>query len=337
MVSSELIYYPLNAAFPLFFKGFYEFVHFYLRDPVARIAVYSMADIQRDLHSPHAHHDMEASVTADVTRALEEDVRDGDLTASLISANTRGHARLITRENGVLAGCEWFQRCFTELDPDCEIFWHARDGDSVFADQQICEIEGSARAMLTAERSALNFLQTLSAVATKTRLFVDLVAGTKAKILDTRKTLPGLRIALKYAVSIGGGYNHRIGLFDGILIKENHIVAAGGICLALDAARQLVQHNAPADTMIEIEVENMPQLQEAIGCGAKLILLDNFTPSAMRKAVKFVAGKAELEASGGVTTKTVRAIAETGVDRISIGTLTKDIKALDLSMRFKIN
>lgn len=296
-----------------------------------------MANIQRDLHAPHVHHDMEASVTADVTRALAEDVRDGDLTASLIAAHARGHARVITRENGVLAGCDWFQRCFTELDPDCEIFWHARDGDRVIADQQICEIDGSARAMLTAERSALNFLQTLSAVATKTRLFVDLIAGTKAKILDTRKTLPGLRIALKYAVGMGGGYNHRIGLFDGILIKENHIVAAGGICAALDAARQLVRHGAPAETMIEIEVENMPQLHEALECGAKLILLDNFTPAAMRKAVTFVAGKAELEASGGVKIKTVRTIAETGVDRISIGTLTKDIQALDLSMRFKIN
>jgi nicotinate-nucleotide pyrophosphorylase (carboxylating) len=296
-----------------------------------------MADNERDLHAPHVHHDMEASVTEDVTRALAEDVRDGDLTATLISANARGHARVITRENGVLAGCDWFQRCFTELDPDCEIFWHARDGDRVVAAQQICEIEGSARAMLTAERSALNFLQTLSAVATKTRLFVDLIAGTKAKILDTRKTLPGLRVALKYAVGMGGGYNHRIGLFDGILIKENHIVAAGGIRPALDAARQLVQHGAPAETIIEIEVENMPQLQEALECGAKLILLDNFSPAAMRKAVTFVAGKAELEASGGVNIKTVRTIAETGVDRISIGTLTKDIQALDLSMRFKIN
>ncbi len=311
--------------------------HHHMRHPAANPTGESMADIQRDLHAPHVHHDMEAVVTADVTRALEEDVRDGDLTAALISAHARGHARVITRENGVLAGCDWFQRCFTELDPDCEIFWHARDGDRVVADQQICEIEGNARAMLTAERSALNFLQTLSAVATKTRLFVDQIAGTKTKILDTRKTLPGLRVALKYAVSMGGGYNHRIGLFDGILIKENHIVAAGGIRSALDAARQHVQHSAPAETMIEIEVENMSQLQEALECGAKLILLDNFTPAAMRKAVAFVAGQAELEASGGVNIKTVRTIAETGVDRISIGTLTKDIQALDLSMRFKIN
>ncbi len=293
-----------------------------------------MADIQ---HNLHAHHDLEATVTADVTRALAEDIRGGDLTASLIPAGSRGHARVITRENGVLAGCDWFQRCFTELDPDCEIFWHARDGDRVIANQQICEIEGDARAMLTAERSALNFLQTLSAVATKTRLFVDAVAGTKANILDTRKTLPGLRVALKYAVNMGGGHNHRIGLFDGILIKENHIMAAGGIGAAMAAALKLVQHGAPADTMIEVEVENMAQLQEALACGAKLILLDNFKPAAMKKAVAFVAGRAELEASGGVNMRTVRAIAETGVDRISIGTLTKDIQALDLSMRFKIS
>ncbi len=296
-----------------------------------------MADLLLDLQAPHAHHDLEAIVTADVTRALQEDMRGGDLTASLIPASARGHARVITRENGVLAGCEWFQRCFTELDPDCEIFWHARDGDTVVADQQICEIEGNARALLSAERSALNFLQTLSAIATKARSFVDAVAGTKAKILDTRKTLPGLRIASKFAIRMGGGHNHRVGLFDGILIKENHIMAAGGIRPAMEAALQLVQHSAPADTMIEIEVENMAQLKEALACGAKLILLDNFTRAAMKKAVASVAGKCELEASGGVNIKTVRAIAETGVDRISIGTLTKDIYALDLSMRFKIN
>ncbi len=296
-----------------------------------------MADLPLDLQAPHAHHDLEAVVTADVTRALQEDIRGGDLTASLIPGNARGHARVITRENGVLAGCEWFQRCFTELDCDSEIFWHARDGDTVIADQQICDIQGNARALLTAERSALNFLQTLSAVATKTRSFVDAVANTKSKILDTRKTLPGLRIASKFAVRMGGGHNHRVGLFDGILIKENHIMAAGGIRPAMEAALQLIQHSAPADTVIEIEVENMTQLTEALSCGAKLILLDNFTPAAMRKAVALVAGRCELEASGGVNIKSVRAIAETGVDRISIGTLTKDIHALDLSMRFKIN
>ncbi len=284
-----------------------------------------------------AFHDLESTVTADVTRALHEDVGAGDLTASLIAANTRGHARVITRENGVLAGAEWFERCFTELDPDCEIFWHARDGERVTADQQICEIEGNARTMLTAERTALNFLQTLSAVATKTREFVDVIAGTQAKILDTRKTLPGLRVALKYAVRAGGGHNHRIGLYDGILIKENHIMAAGSIRAAMEAALSLVQHSAPRNTMLEIEVESIEQLHEALNCGAKLILIDNFSRPNMRKAVAIAAGKAELEASGGVNMKTIRSIAETGVDRISIGTLTKDIRALDLSMRFTLH
>jgi nicotinate-nucleotide pyrophosphorylase (carboxylating) len=333
--------YFARAVFAEFFKGvptfftalthrFYSFYH------DTSTIWQTMADPLLDLRAPHAHHDLEATVTADVTRALQEDMRGGDLTASLIPSTARGHARVITRANGVLAGCEWFQRCFTELDPDCEIFWHVQDGDSVIEDQQICEITGNARAMLTAERSALNFLQTLSAVATKTRMFVEAVAGTKARILDTRKTLPGLRIASKFAVRMGGGHNHRIGLFDGILIKENHIIAAGGIRPAMNAALKLIQHAAPAETMIEIEVENMGQLKEAISCGAKLILLDNFTRASMRKAVQFVAGSCELEASGGVNIKTVRAISETGVDRISIGTLTKDIHALDLSMRFKI-
>lgn len=284
-----------------------------------------------------AHHDLESTVTADVTRALKEDIGNGDLTASLIAPAARGHARVITRESGVLAGTEWFERCFTELDPDSEVFWHARDGDRVVADQQICEIEGNARAMLTAERSALNFLQTLSAVATKTREFVDAIQGTKTKILDTRKTLPGLRHALKYAVRAGGGSNHRIGLYDGILIKENHIMAAGGIRAAMESAFALVKHGAPRETMIEIEVESLEQLREALACGAKLILLDNFSRAHMKRAVAMAAGKAELEASGGVNLRTVRAIAETGVDRISVGTLTKDIRALDLSMRFKIN
>lgn len=286
-------------------------------------------------------HDIETIITDDVTRALAEDVQGGDLTASLIPAAARGQARVIAKEDGVIAGREWFERCFTELDPDCELFWHVEDGKRVAAGVQLCEIAGNARAMLTAERSALNFLQTLSAVATKTRAFVEAVAGTHAKILDTRKTLPGLRRAQKYAVRVGGGTNHRIGLFDGILIKENHIMAAGGIKPALTAAQALVQHQAPRDTMIEIEVETLEQLHEALDCGAKLVLIDNMTTDQMRDAVKIVAasGKSgvELEASGGVNLQTVRAIAETGVHRISIGGLTKDIKALDLSMRFTMH
>jgi nicotinate-nucleotide pyrophosphorylase (carboxylating) len=282
-------------------------------------------------------HDLEETITRDVTRALSEDVRGGDLTASLIPPTARGSAGVITREDGVLAGCEWFARCFTELDPDVDVFWHARDGEAIVAGQQLCEIYGPARALLTAERSALNFLQTLSAVATQTRRYVNAVAGTGARILDTRKTLPGLRIALKYAVYTGGGHNHRIGLFDGILIKENHIIVAGGIGPALEAAHRLVMHQAPRDTMIEIEVETLAQLDEALAVGATLVLLDNFKLDEMRQAVKITAGRAELEASGGVNLETVRAIADTGVDRISVGALTKDIKALDLSMRFKLH
>ena len=286
-------------------------------------------------------HDLEEVITEDVSRALREDVGGGDLTAMLIPPSAHGHAGVVARKDGVIAGIDWFQRCFDELDPDCEIFWHVEDGKHVAAGVQFCEITGNARAMLTAERAALNFLQTLSAVATKTRLFVDAVAGTRAKILDTRKTLPGLRRAQKYAVRVGGGYNHRIGLYDGILIKENHIAAAGGIKPALQAAFALVQHQAPSDTMIEIEVETLEQLREALDCGARLILLDNMSPAQMADAVKIVAASArngvELEASGGVSLQSVRAIADTGVDRISVGSLTKDVKALDLSMRFSMH
>ena len=284
------------------------------------------------------HHDLEAILTEDVSRALAEDVGGGDLTALLIPSGARGHARVVAREDAVIAGIEWFQRCFDELDPECELFWHIEDGKNIAAGVQICEIAGNARAMLTAERAALNFLQTLSAVATKTRMYVEEVKGTQARIFDTRKTLPGLRRAQKYAVRVGGGNNHRTGLYDGILIKENHIVAAGGIRPALQTAFALVQHQAPRNTMIEIEVETLEQLREALDCGATLILLDNMSPAQMRDAVKIGAaagrGGIELEASGGITLQSVRAIAETGVDRISVGTLTKDVKAIDFSMRF---
>ena len=290
------------------------------------------------MDAPFRHlHDLEEVVTTDVTRALNEDVRGGDLTASLIPDTARGRARVIAREAGVIAGCAWFDRCFTELDPDCEVFWHVEDGEGVSENTQLCEISGNARAMLTAERTALNFLQTMSAIATLTRKYVTAVIGTKAKILDTRKTMPGLRMASKYAVHVGGGHNHRIGLFDGILIKENHIMAAGGVNPALKAAFALVQHGAPADTMIEIEVETLEQLSQALDGGAKLILLDNMNNTQLRDAVKLANGRAELEASGGVNLQNIRAIAETGVDRISIGALTKDVRALDLSMRFSLH
>ncbi len=279
---------------------------------------------------PDLHHALEETVTRDVTRALAEDVGTGDLTARLIPEDRTAHARLMTRESGVLCGVEWFRRTFEELDPDVEIFWHHKDGDEIVANSSLCELEGKARAILTGERTALNFVQLLSGVATRTRLFVRAVAGTRARILDTRKTLPGLRMAEKYAVMTGGGKNHRIGLYDGILIKENHIVAAGGLRQAVKAA----QHDADPDTMLQVEVETLDQLREALDAGAKLVLLDNFDLPRMREAVKVAGERAELEASGGVSLETVRAIAETGVHRISIGSLTKDVKALDLSMRF---
>ena len=273
--------------------------------------------------------DLASAIRQDVARALAEDIGTGDVTAQLIPAAQKAHARIITREAAVLSGAAWFEACYRQIEPDVTIAWHARDGDRITRDQVLCEIDGPARSLLTAERCSLNFLQTLSAVATTTRAYVDAVAGTGALILDTRKTLPGLRQALKYAVRCGGGTNHRLGLFDGVLIKENHIAAAGGISPALDQARKI----AP-DIPTEIEVENIHQLREAIAAGAKLILLDNFDLAGLREAVKFTAGRAALEASGGVNLDTVRAIAQTGVDRISIGSLTKDIRAVDLSMRF---
>ncbi|MFA6903943.1 MAG: carboxylating nicotinate-nucleotide diphosphorylase [Gallionellaceae bacterium] len=255
-----------------------------------------------------------------------------DYTALLIPKDKTGTATVITRQDAVLCGSPWFDACFKLLDPDCHITWHASEGDAIKAGQTLCEIQGKARAMLTAERSALNFLQTLSATATATRKYADLIAGTHAKIFDTRKTLPGLRIAQKYAVKTGGGENQRLALFDGVLIKENHIMAAGGIREAMTEARKVT----PSSLGIQIEVESLAELREALEADAKLILLDNFSLDMMREAVKLSAGRAELEASGGVNLETVRAIAETGVDRISIGALTKDIQAVDLSMRFKM-
>lgn len=274
--------------------------------------------------------DLVSHVLVNVRAALDEDIGNGDLTAQLIPALHVGHATVITRQDAVLCGAQWFEGCFKVLDPGCAIHWFARDGDAVKAGQALCEIRGNARAMLTAERAALNFLQLLSAAATATRHYVDAVAGTGTKIMDTRKTLPGLRMAQKYAVKTGGGHNQRIGLFDGILIKENHILAAGSIRAALEAAFRL----APEWAAVQIEVENMGELREALDAGAKLVLLDNFNLGDMRAAVKLNAGRAELEASGGINLDTVRAIAETGVDRISIGGLTKDVRAVDLSMRF---
>jgi nicotinate-nucleotide pyrophosphorylase (carboxylating) len=270
-----------------------------------------------------------ASVDADVARALAEDVGGGDLTAHLVPAAQTARARVIVREAAVIAGRPWFDACFRTLDPACAIDWRIAEGGQAAPGDVLVDIAGNARALLTAERPALNFLQTLSAVATATRSCVDAVAGTHAAILDTRKTLPGLRLAQKYAVRTGGGQNQRIGLFDGILIKENHIAAAGGIKPVLDAAFAL----ASGTVSVQIEVETLDQLAQALDAGATLILLDNFGLDALREAVRLAAGRAQLEASGNVTLQTVRAVAETGVDRISIGGLTKHVRAVDLSLR----
>ncbi|MDZ4200577.1 MAG: carboxylating nicotinate-nucleotide diphosphorylase [Gallionella sp.] len=269
-------------------------------------------------------------IQANVRAALAEDIGSGDLTAQLIAEQAPARASVITRQDAVLCGSLWFEECFLSLDPDCRIKWLAQEGERVAANQTLCEIQGKARALLSAERPALNFLQTLSATATLTRRYVETIAGTQARIMDTRKTLPGLRMAQKYAVTVGGGYNQRVGLFDGVLIKENHIAAAGGIAAALEHAFQIT----PAGTPIQIEVENIEELNTALNAGAKLILLDNFNISDMRLAVTHAARRAELEASGGISLENVRLIAETGVDRISIGALTKDVQAVDLSMRF---
>lgn len=264
-----------------------------------------------------------------VAASLAEDIGTGDLTALLIPAGTDARGRVITREDAVICGTAWFDATFAALSSNAAVVWHVKDGDRVKPNQVLCEVVAGARVLLTAERTALNFLQLLSGTATVTRRFVDAVAGTRAKIVDTRKTLPGLRLAQKYAVTVGGGTNHRVGLYDGILIKENHIIAAGGIRQVVTEARAF----APSNVFIEVEVENLAQLREALDADVKMILLDNMDLDQMREAVKVTAGRAELEASGGVSLDRVRAIAETGVDRISIGSLTKDVKALDLSLR----
>jgi len=278
-------------------------------------------------HTTLAHH-----IRANVSAALAEDRADNDLTAQLIPEHTQAHATVITREAAVLCGTLWFEECFLTLDPECRITWKAQEGDKVEANQTLCEIHGAARAMLSAERPALNFLQTLSAVATVTRQHVEAITGTQAKIMDTRKTIPGLRMAEKHAVKVGGGHNQRFGLYDGVLIKENHIAAAGGIGKVMEHAFQITPPHIP----IQIEVETLAQLDEALLAGAKLILLDNFSMADMHLAVTHAAKRAELEASGGITLEDVRIVAETGVDRISIGALTKDIKAIDLSMRISL-
>jgi nicotinate-nucleotide pyrophosphorylase (carboxylating) len=278
--------------------------------------------------------DLHNEIRTNVQRALQEDIGSGDLTAALIPEEIALAATVISRENAVLCGTQWFEACFRSLNPVTAIEWLAKDGDAVLAGQALCRIQGNARAMLTAERSALNFLQLLSAVATQTRRYADAIAGTRAVIVDTRKTLPGLRLAQKYAVTCGGGVNHRIGLYDGILIKENHIIATGGIQPALKKAMEI----APPGVFVQIEVESLQELQEALLAGARMVLLDNFALDQLANAVALTRQQAGepviLEASGNITLDNVRQVAETGVDRISIGSLTKNIQAIDLSMRF---
>lgn len=271
---------------------------------------------------------LKAALAANVAAALVEDIGSGDITAGLIPADRQATARIITRDDMVMAGKLWVEATFVAVDPTLKLRWLVDEGAEVEAGSGLLEISGSARSLLTAERAALNFLQTLSATATHTRALTRLLTGTRARLLDTRKTLPGLRVAQKYAVLVGGGENHRMGLFDAFLIKENHIMAAGSIAAAVTTARA----QAPG-RMVEVEVESHDELEQAIAAGADRIMLDNFDLEQMRAAVAFTAGRAELEASGNVNRDTLRGIAETGVDYISLGTITKDIKAIDLSMR----
>jgi nicotinate-nucleotide pyrophosphorylase (carboxylating) len=270
-------------------------------------------------------------ISATVQRALAEDIGDGDLTAALIPVTARARGRVISRETAVLCGTAWFDEVFRQVDDAIAIHWEAGDGETVHKDRPLCRLEGPARGLLTGERSALNFLQALSGTATLARRYAEAAKGTRAIILDTRKTLPGLRSAQKYAVRCGGANNLRMGLFDGILIKENHIMAAGGISKVVQAARA-----GGAKVPVEVEVETLEQVQEALAAGADILLLDNFDLERMRAAVKLTAGRAKLEASGGIDVTDIKAVAGTGVDYISVGALTKNVDAVDLSMRFEL-
>ncbi len=265
-----------------------------------------------------------------VRTALSEDIGSGDLTAGFLPVATQAQAEIITREDAVLCGTAWCNEVFHQLDSHIRIDWTGNDGDAIRAGQILCRLHGPARTLLTGERTALNFLQLLSGTATQTRQYVEAVRGTRAVILDTRKTVPGLRRAQKYAVACGGGRNHRMGLYDAVLIKENHIAAAGSIAAALQAARGATS----GSTTVEIEVENLEQLREALRSGAERILLDNFSLEELKSAVREAGGRAKLEASGGINLSNVRAVAETGVDFISIGAITKNVMAVDLSLRF---
>lgn len=272
--------------------------------------------------------DIQHLIPEAVKQALQEDVGSGDITAQLIPESQQATARVISRQAAVICGVDWVNEVFKQVDPTLSLDWQVDDGDQVKEDQVLFWAKGSARSLLTAERAALNFLQTLSATSTVSKEYADKVVGTSVKLLDTRKTIPGLRFAQKYAVTCGGCYNHRIGLFDAFLIKENHIMACGGITEAVETAR----NNEPGKP-VEVEVESLEELNLALNAGADIIMLDNFSLEDMRKSVEITDGKAKLEASGGITDATLRAIAETGVDYISIGALTKHCQAVDLSLR----
>ncbi|EIK95161.1 nicotinate-nucleotide pyrophosphorylase [Pseudomonas sp. M47T1] len=275
--------------------------------------------------------DLTAEIEANVRRALLEDMGSGDITAQLIPAERLAKATIITRQDCVVAGTAWVDAVFRQLDPRVAVHWQVVDGQRATANQALFHLEGPARSLLSGERTALNFLQMLSAVATQAQALADKVAGTQVKLLDTRKTLPGLRLAQKYAVTCGGCHNHRIGLYDAFLIKENHIAASGGIAQAISAAHRI----APGKP-VEIEVESLSELKEALAAGADIIMLDELSHDDMREAVRLNAGKAKLEASGGINETTLLPIAQTGVDYISIGAMTKDVKAIDLSMRLSL-
>lgn len=275
--------------------------------------------------------DLGTEITANVRNALAEDIGSGDITAQLIPAAQCAQARIITREDAIVCGTAWVDEVFRQLDADVTVDWNVRDGERAQADQTLFTLEGPARALLSGERSALNFLQLLSGVATRCREYADLVEGTAVQLLDTRKTIPGLRLAQKYAVTCGGCHNHRIGLYDAFLIKENHIAACNGIAQAISAA-----HRIAPGRPVEIEVEDLNELRQALEAGADIIMLDELSFEDIRTAVALSAGRAKLEASGGINRDTLRAYAETGVDYISIGSLTKDVKATDLSMRLSL-
>lgn len=271
-------------------------------------------------------------IDADVERAFAEDIGHGDATASLLPEAAQATAQLTCREDAVIAGIPWFDACVRKLDPHARIHWHLNDGDRATPGSVVCDMHGHARALVTAERSALNFLQMLSGTATMTAAYVAAVAGTRTRVLDTRKTVPGLRLAQKYAVRCGGGHNHRMGLYDAILVKENHIAAAGSIAAAVQAARQL-----HPTLLLEVEVENLNELQQALDAGVDRIMLDNFTLPLMREAVALVDGRVALEISGNVDLTTIGDYARTGVDYISVGALTKNVRAIDLSLRLKLD